>query len=100
MSFSARVSALPRAARAGSPGELGVHDYVVLCVKAQHLPGLAHQLKPLIGAATVVISGTNGIPWWFFQDFGGPIANQILKSVDPGGSQAAVFPSDRTLGSV
>ena len=85
---------------AGSPGELGVHDYVVLCVKAQHLPGLAHQLKSLIGAATVVISGTNGIPWWFFQDFGGPIANQILKSVDPGGSQAAVFPSDRTLGSV
>jgi 2-dehydropantoate 2-reductase len=86
--------------RAGSPDELGVHDFVVLCVKAQFLPGLAPQLRPLIGASSVVISGTNGIPWWFFQNFGGSIANRRLKSVDPDGSQAAVFPQDRTLGSV
>jgi 2-dehydropantoate 2-reductase len=85
---------------AGSAAELGIHDFVVLTVKAQLLSPLAPQLRPLIGPATVVISGTNGIPWWFFQDFGGSIANQTLQSVDPGGSQAAAFAKDRTLGSV
>jgi 2-dehydropantoate 2-reductase len=84
----------------GSPGDLGVHDFVILSVKAQVLSALAPQLKPLIGPSTVVVSGTNGIPWWFFQNFGGPIADRILQSVDPGGSQAQVFPQDRTLGSV
>jgi len=86
--------------RTGSAVELGVHDYVFLTVKAQALPALAPSLSPLIGPSTVVISGTNGIPWWFFHDFGGPLANQCLESVDPGGSQELAFPRERTLGSV
>jgi 2-dehydropantoate 2-reductase len=86
--------------RAGSAAELGVHDYVFLSVKAQRLPELAPQLSPLFGPATVVISGTNGIPWWFFQDFDGPLANRCLKSVDPDHSQEHAFPRERTLGSV
>jgi 2-dehydropantoate 2-reductase len=85
---------------AGSALELGVHDYVVLAVKAQLLPAMAPQLRPLIGPSTWVISGTNGIPWWFFHDFGGPLANKRLQSVDPDGSQEQAFPRDRVLGSV
>jgi 2-dehydropantoate 2-reductase len=86
--------------RAGSAAELGVHDYVFLSVKAQRLPELAPQLSPLIGRSTVVISGTNGIPWWFFHDFAGPLANRCLKSVDPDQSQERAFPRERILGSV
>jgi len=86
--------------RAGSAAELGMHDYVFLSVKAQRLPELAPHLSPLIGPSTVVISGTNGIPWWFFHDFGGPLANRCLKSVDPHQSQERAFPRERTLGSV
>jgi 2-dehydropantoate 2-reductase len=86
--------------RAGAPAELGVHDFVVLAVKAQLLPALATELGPLVGARSVVISGTNGIPWWFFQDFAGPLANRRLQCVDPDGSQQREFPRDRTLGSV
>jgi 2-dehydropantoate 2-reductase len=86
--------------RAGSAAELGVHDYVFLSVKAQRLPELAPQLSPLIGPSTVVISGTNGIPWWFFHDFGGPLANRCLESVDPDQSQERAFPRERILGSV
>jgi 2-dehydropantoate 2-reductase len=85
---------------AGSPEELGIHDFIILTVKAQLLPALAPQLQALIGPSTVVISGTNGIPWWFFQNFGGSIADRTLQSVDPEGSQATCFPQDRTLGSV
>jgi len=86
--------------RAGSAAELGVHDYVFLSVKAQRLPELAPQLSPLIGPSTVVISGTNGIPWWFFHDFGGPLANRSLRSVDPDQSQERAFARERILGSV
>src|SRR5450631_676514 len=86
--------------RAGSAAELGAHDYVFLSVKVHLLPALAPHLSALMGPSTVVISGTNGIPWWFFHDFGGPLANQCLKSVDPVRSQENAFPRERTLGSV
>jgi 2-dehydropantoate 2-reductase len=86
--------------RAGSPAELGIHDFVFLTVKAQALPDLAPSLSPLIGPSTVVVSGTNGIPWWFFHDFGGAMANQPLDAVDPGQTQDRAFPRQRILGSV
>ncbi|HXC22047.1 MAG TPA: 2-dehydropantoate 2-reductase [Steroidobacteraceae bacterium] len=86
--------------RAGTALELGAHDFVFLTVKAQILPQLAPTLVPLIGPSTVVVSGTNGIPWWFFQDFGGELNNRRLESVDPGGFQQQTFPRQRTLGSV
>jgi 2-dehydropantoate 2-reductase len=86
--------------RAGSPAELGVHDYVFLTVKAQVLPSLAPALAPLIGPSTAVVSATNGIPWWFFHDFGGVLANRSLQSVDPDRSQEQTFPRGRILGSV
>src|SRR5450631_2683251 len=86
--------------RAGSAAELGVHDYVFLTVKAHVLPALAPSLSPLVGPTTVVVSGTNGIPWWFFHDFGGILANRPLESVDPGEFQEHAFPRQRILGSV
>jgi 2-dehydropantoate 2-reductase len=86
--------------RSGAPSDLGVQDYVFLTVKAHSLPALASQLSPLFDADTVVISGTNGIPWWFFRHFAGPLENQTLDSVDPGGAQAAAFPGERVFGSV
>jgi 2-dehydropantoate 2-reductase len=86
--------------RAGSSDELGIHDFVFLTVKAQVLPDLAPSLSPLIGPSTVVVRGTNGIPWWFFHDFGGVLANQSLESVDPARTQERTFPRGRILGSV
>src|SRR4029077_11632966 len=85
--------------RAGSAPELGIHDYLFLTVKAQALPDLAPSLSALVGPSTVVISGTNGIPWWFFHDFGGILANQVLESVDPEQSPDRTFPRQSVLGS-
>jgi len=86
--------------KAGCAAELGLHDYVFLTVKAQALPELAPTLSPLIGPNTVMVSGTNGIPWWFFHDFGGTLANHTLRCVDPAGTQERTFPRERVLGSV
>jgi 2-dehydropantoate 2-reductase len=86
--------------KAGSAAEFGPHDFVFLTVKAHHLPDLAPQLAPLIGPGTAVVSGTNGIPWWFFQEFRGPLADTQLDAVDPAGSQARAFPRGSALGAV
>jgi len=85
---------------AGSPGELGAHDFVFLTLKAQLLPEIAPTLSPLIGPTSLLISATNGIPWWFFHDFGGPLANRSLASVDPYRSQEQTFPRQQILGAV
>ena len=50
---------------------LGLQDVVVVAVKAPSLLEVARQIGPLIGPQTVVLTAMNGVPWWFFQDFGG-----------------------------
>lgn len=85
---------------AGSAIELGPQDYVFLAVKAHALPALAPSLRPLMGGETTLVSATNGIPWWFFEDFPGPLCNERLRCVDPTGSQAESFPQARAVGSV
>ena len=41
------------------------------------------------GPDTVVVSTQNGIPWWYFQDYGGELDGLRLERVDPGGVIAA-----------
>jgi 2-dehydropantoate 2-reductase len=67
---------------------LGVQDLVVIAVKAPALPELAQQLRPLIGPQTTVLTAMNGVPWWFFEGFGGEQAGRPLQSVDPHGDIA------------
>ncbi len=70
---------------AGSLEEVGPVDVVFLGVKAHGLPQLAPQLKPVLGPRTTVVSTQNGIPWWYFQGFGGEWEGRRLERVDPGG---------------
>jgi 2-dehydropantoate 2-reductase len=79
---------------------LGVQDLVVIAVKAPALPQLAQQLGPLIGRDTVVLTAMNGVPWWFFEGFGGDQAGQPLPSVDPNGDIARAIPTRHVMGAV
>src|ERR1700752_4853969 len=65
--------------------EAGAVDVVFLGVKAHALIQLAPQLKPVLGPDTTVVSTQNGIPWWYFQGFGGEWDGLRLESVDPEG---------------
>jgi len=78
--------------------ELGAQDFVVVAVKAQSLPAAVTGVGPLLGPDTAVLSTLNGVPWWFFDGFGGPVAGRHLDSVDPGGRIAAVLPVSRVIG--
>jgi 2-dehydropantoate 2-reductase len=92
---------LAAAARASaSPAELGVQDLVVVAVKAPAMAEVAKSIRPLIGPDTTVLTAMNGVPWWFFEGFGGEFAGRRLKAVDPDGSIAEAIPARHIIGCV
>jgi 2-dehydropantoate 2-reductase len=80
--------------------DAGPMDVVFLCVKAHSLPPLAEQLAPILGPETAVVSTQNGIPWWYFQSDGGPLAGTRLERVDPGGAVSQAIEARRVIGSL
>src|ERR1700735_2153051 len=80
--------------------EVGPVDLVFLGVKAHGLPQLAPHLKPVLGPNTTVVSTQNGIPWWYFQGFGGEWDALRLERVDPGGVISSAIEADRVVGSI
>jgi 2-dehydropantoate 2-reductase len=85
---------------AGTLEEVGTVDVVFLAVKAHSLVQLAPQLRPVLGADTTVVSMQNGVPWWYFQGFGGPYEGTRLERVDPGGVISAAIEPGRVVGSI
>jgi len=79
-------------AASANPADLGVHDTVVVAVKAPALPGLAARLGPLIGTETHIIPMLNGVPWWF--------TAEPLWSVDPDLHIADALPLEQIVGCV
>ncbi len=85
---------------AASLEEVGPVDVVFLGVKAHGLPQLAPHLKPVLGSDTTVVSTQNGIPWWYFQGFGGEWEGLRLERVDPGGVISSAIEAHRVVGSI
>lgn len=79
---------------------LGRQHVVILAVKTHSLSAAVSGIGPLLGPDTVVLTAMNGVPWWFFDGFGGPCAGLRLESVDPGGRIAAAIPARSILGGV
>lgn len=84
----------------GSLEEAGPADVIFLGVKAHGLPQLAPQLKPVLGPDTTVVSTQNGIPWWYFQGFGGAAEGIHLERIDPGGVISSAIEARRVVGSI
>ncbi|MEM7295543.1 MAG: 2-dehydropantoate 2-reductase [Pseudomonadota bacterium] len=82
------------------PSELGPQDYVIVTLKAHSVPPVVPKMAPLLGPETTLVSGVNGVPWWYFHKIGGPLEGTRLASVDPGGAQWEGFGPDRVLGCV
>lgn len=82
------------------PSDLGPQDYVIVTLKAHSVPPVVGAMEPLLGPSTTVVSGVNGVPWWYFHKIGGPLEGTRLHSVDPGNVQWDGFGPDRVLGCV
>ncbi len=83
-----------------NPSDLGQQDIIIVAVKAQSMPQVAQAIAPLIGPNTLIVSAMNGVPWWFFEGFGGQYQNRSLSAVDPSGSIKAAIPGHQIIGCV
>jgi 2-dehydropantoate 2-reductase len=75
-------------------------DVVFVAVKAHALPALAERVGKALGPRASVVSAQNGIPWWFFDSFGGPWEGTRLEAVDPQGIISRNIDKSRVMGSV
>ena len=79
---------------------LGPQDYVIVTLKAHSVPAVLPHMQPLIGDHTTIVSGVNGVPWWYFHKTGRDLDGTRLETVDPGNAQWDGFGPDRVLGCV
>jgi 2-dehydropantoate 2-reductase len=82
------------------PAQLGVQDLVIVAVKAPAMAAVASHIAPLLGPDTTVLTAMNGVPWWFFEGFGGAYAGTRLQAIDPDGAIAQGIPARHIVGSV
>jgi 2-dehydropantoate 2-reductase len=80
--------------------DLGPQDYVIVTLKAHSVPPVVPHMQPLIGENTTIVSGVNGVPWWYFHKIGTDLEGTRLETVDPGNAQWDGFGPDRVLGCV
>ena len=80
--------------------DLGAQDVVFLALKAHQVGPVAGDLPTLFGPDTVMVTLQNGIPWWYFQKLGGPYADRVVETVDPGGVLFKSIDPDRLLGCI
>jgi 2-dehydropantoate 2-reductase len=80
--------------------DLGPQDYVIVTLKAHSVPSVVPHMQPLINDNTTIVSGVNGVPWWYFHKIGGTLEGTRLQTVDPGNAQWDGFGPDRMLGCV
>ena len=82
------------------PAEAGPQDFVIITLKAHSFPPIVDQIRPLLDDNTAVVTGVNGIPWWYFYKLAGPFENRKLESVDPGGRIWQAIGPERAIGCV
>ena len=84
----------------GSAEEAGIHDYVVVTLKAHSLPPIAAQIATMMGPGSALVTGINGVPYWYFHGLDSPYRDRIVESVNPGGELSKVLPPSQAIGCV
>jgi 2-dehydropantoate 2-reductase len=82
------------------PSELGIQDYIIICLKAHSITGVIEAMQPLIGSHTRIITAVNGIPYWYFYKHGHQFEGATLESIDPGGRQWTELGPERAIGCI
>jgi 2-dehydropantoate 2-reductase len=84
----------------GSAAEAGLQDYVVVTLKAHGLPSAAEQIATMMGPDSALVTGINGIPYWYFYGLDSPYRDRVVESVDPGGKLWQVLHPRQAIGCV
>lgn len=80
--------------------ELGPQDFVLITMKAHSVPAAVDSMTPLLGPETAIVTGVNGIPYWYFHRQGSELDGVTLESIDPGGRQMRLLGPERAIGCV
>jgi len=83
-----------------NPADAGTQEFILLTVKAHQVTALAPQLQAMYGPDTAVVTMQNGIPWWYFQRYGGELEGRPVTSADPDATIARHIEPRRIIGSV
>ncbi|MFN0162040.1 MAG: 2-dehydropantoate 2-reductase N-terminal domain-containing protein, partial [Burkholderiales bacterium] len=89
-----------RVPAAADGADFGVQDAVIIAVKAHGIRAALSGISPLIGTDTSVVPAINGVPWWFFDRWGGSLAGKRLDSCDPDGAIAGAIAYERVIGGI
>ncbi len=81
-------------------GAHGPFDCIIVSLKGHQLVDMLPAIRRMSHARTQIVPMQNGIPWWYFQDHGGPLEGTSLETVDPGGKLAAAFDPANVVGCV
>ena len=80
--------------------DVGLQDYVIVTLKANALPGAAPQIAKMVGPDTVLVTISNGIPYWYFYGLDSPWRDHVVESVDPGGRVWHLLPPHQVVGCI
>ena len=80
--------------------EAGIQDYVIVTLKAHSLPAAAPAIASMMGPHSALVTGVNGVPYWYFHGIEGPHVNRPIESVDPGGELLKILPASQAIGCV
>ncbi len=82
------------------PADLGPQDVVIVAVKGPSLADVAPVVQQLLAPHTLVLVAMNGVPWWFFDGWGGACDGLKLPVLDPQEVIARCIPTSQVLGCV
>ena len=82
------------------PSSIGPVDYIFLTVKAHSIPEIVLNLDQLIKDTTAIVSAQNGIPWWYFEKYEGPLSGKHIECVDPDRIISKNISPDRIIGCI
>jgi 2-dehydropantoate 2-reductase len=93
-SFTVRPTCVESAEQAGA------HDYIVVTLKAHALPAAAPAIASMMRPDSALVTGINGIPYWYFYGIDSPYRDRVVDSVDPGGRLWSILPPSQAIGCV
>jgi 2-dehydropantoate 2-reductase len=80
--------------------EVGPQDYVIVTLKANGLALAAPQIAKLMGPDTALVTGINGVPYWYFYGLESPWRDRVIQSVDPDGALWSLLPPSNAIGCI
>lgn len=91
----------PIRVKAVLPGEeQPPYDVVFVTLKAHQIAPSAEHIASLRAKDGCYVFLQNGLPWWYFERIASPYAGTRLKTLDPDGKLARVFPAETIVGGV